>query len=173
MDWSRWPFCCRWGTQSGQERCSQSMKSQRGTRHLAAMLLAIPPAPHRAPASGARLSGRCPKWCGINQDVGSLRAAQGSNLPTRDVSVSVVLRRLQRSPPHGAHCFSRAAYLLPPWPAPANPDRTRCLRNCASRRRCRECVAADRRGRLPNRWRQIARDGRTPRGGGRRKCRRI
>jgi hypothetical protein len=60
MDWSRWPFCCRWGTQSGQERCSQSMKSQRGTRHLAAMLLAIPPAPHRARRSNPSLDTTLP-----------------------------------------------------------------------------------------------------------------
>src|SRR5215471_17916780 len=48
MEWSRWPFYCYWGTRSGPERCSPLMKSQRGTRHLAAMLLAIPPAPHPA-----------------------------------------------------------------------------------------------------------------------------
>src|SRR5215813_3952845 len=36
------------GTRSGPERCSPLMKSQRGTRHLAAMLLAIPRAPHPA-----------------------------------------------------------------------------------------------------------------------------
>ena len=73
----------------------------------------------------------------------------------RDVSVSVVLRR--PSPPHGAYRFSRAACLRPLWRARANPDRTRCLRNCASRRRRRERGAADRRGRLPNRWGRIAR----------------
>src|SRR5262245_55755121 len=100
-------------------------------------------------------------------------APSESTLPTCDVSVSVVLKRLRRSPPHGAYCLSRAACLLPRWRARANPHRTRCLRNCASRRRCRECVAADRRGRLPNRSGQIARGGKTPRGGGRRKCRRM
>src|ERR1700757_4836092 len=50
----------------------------------------------------------------IDQDVGDLRALR-SNLPTRDVSVSVVLPRLQRSPPRGAYRCSRAACLRPRW----------------------------------------------------------